>query len=528
VQKICCVLIPATAPGSQVCLQVTEVKSALEKRVLPKHRFLESIPQPINRLPADVFILIPHFFTDEEDDWHAFPMNKPLITMTHTCRSWRNLLLSTPSLWARIDFCTSNSKQAMGFLRRSGNHLLNVYQHLGNEDHVEPFLSATLCNIHRLRRLYVDSRLLYLERTLARFTSSAPELECLEVGNDPNITGGAMRLPGTIFGGKLPKLASLSLINIRMDPYDLTMPSLARFYLTTNTGTSIRDLVSFFERCPSLEFIQLHLGYSLQPPTAPPGNRVRLAALEELSLDQKASTSGLLDHLILPKCTGMLLLGQFTGGEYDQRHNPAARIHPSSIDHLPVMRGITKAVATPNSCVLSGPNGNLRFWWSYKVPENFDAEFFTPFSPISVFEIRELLVGAMIEAYPGAPRRRWKQTTAHVHGAFRVLTKVEDLTIVDCETVPFFATLGATVDGATHLPGLREFTIYVGCGDLNALALAECARARLEHSRPLGKVTIVFENEPEADLIREVESLREFVGELNYRVGATPNFGVGR
>ena len=58
----------------------------------------------------------------------------------------------------------------------------------------------------------------------------------------------------------------------------------------------------------------------------------------------------------------MMLKGQFTGEAFDSYGCPAAQIHPSSIDHLPVTRGITKAVAIPNACILSGKNGNLRFW----------------------------------------------------------------------------------------------------------------------------------------------------------------------
>ena len=50
---------------SQLCVQVAAVKRSLETKVLPKHHPPKSILQPINRLPADVFVLIPHFFTRE-------------------------------------------------------------------------------------------------------------------------------------------------------------------------------------------------------------------------------------------------------------------------------------------------------------------------------------------------------------------------------------------------------------------------------------------------------------------------------
>ena len=136
------------------------------------------------------------------------------------------------------------------------------------------------------------------------------------------------------------------------------------------------------------------------------------------------------------------------------------------------------------------------------------------------------MVGQRFKPYYYDNRIPWKQAVARVRGAFAVLTKVEDLTIVSCETEPFFWALGATaVDDV--LLGLRRLKIYVGYGTLDVLALIQCARVRKEHSRPLGEVTIVFENEPGADVIREMKSLGEFVEELDYRVGVTPELDWG-
>jgi len=449
-------------------------------------------------------------------------MNKPLITMTHVCQSWRNILLSTPSLWTQIDFSTYKSKQAKGFLGRSGNQPLDIHQFFESEDDMEPFLSTTLRNIHRLRGLNINSCLERFERVLVRFTESAPELKYLEIGNDPNITDRDMKLHSTIFKGRLPKLTSLSLFYLHTNFRDFNFPSLTRLEFRTGTITSIRDLKSFFERCPLLEFIQICLDYLPKPPTAPPKKRVRLAALKELRLDQTACASGLLDHLTLPMCTEVMLKGQFTGETFDHHGFPAPRIHPSSINHLPVTRGVTKAVAMPNACIFSGPNGNLRFWCFDDTREEFDAEFFTSFSPIAVSEITELWVGrSTTSSYFDIRGRPWSQTASGIHSAFGVLTEVEDLTIVNCETKPFFTTLGSTVDDIL-LSGLRRLTVYVGCGDLDISDLIQCAKARKEHSRPLSEVTVVWEEEPGADFFQEVELLREFVGGLVYRIGETP------
>ena len=116
----------------------------------------------------------------------------------------------------------------------------------------------------------------------------------------------------------------------------------------------------------------------------------------------------------------------------------------------------------------------------------------------------------------------WGQTAAGVHGVFAVLTKVEDLTIVKCQTGPFFVTLGATGEDGVLLPGLRRLTVYGGYRDLDVPALTQCAKTRKEHFRPLGEVAVVWEKDPGADVIQEVESLREFVGELIHHVGEDP------
>jgi len=115
-----------------------------------------------------------------------------------------------------------------------------------------------------------------------------------------------------------------------------------------------------------------------------------------------------------------------------------------------------------------------------------------------------------------------EQTAADVHGAFRVLTSLEDLTIVSCQTEPFFSALGVEAGDGVLLPGLRRLTAFVGYGDFDVSALIRSAKTRKEHFRPLVEMTIVFDEEPEAELVKGVELLREVVGELAYRVEEAP------
>ena len=443
--------------------------------------------------------------------------------MTHVCRSWRNVLISTPSLWTHINFSVSaKSQQAEVFIHRSGNQLLDIYQYLPDKENAEPFLSITPHNLFRLQGLSIISYLSYLGPLLRKFSASAPELKHLEISSQGTMKSNT-KLPN-IFGGRMSKLTSLSLQWFHTDLRDLDLPSLTRFDFTTEKDTSIQDLISFFERCPSLEFIQITLIHPPQTPTPPPRRRVCLATLRELRLDNAAYAAGLLDQLILPKCTEMMLEVKPTGETLTQRGLPAVRIHPSSIDHLPVTGGITKAVMIQNSCTFSGPSGNLRFLWLEMACRDIDIRFFTSFSPISVLQIRELWIGQRTVDRFSNRRTSWRQTAAGLRGALGVLTDVEGLTVVYCDIEPFLETLGETVDDGLLLPALQRLTFYVGRADIDVPALIQCTKARKKHFRPLEELTVIWDRDPGAEVRDEVEPLREFVGRLVRCVGEAPKF----
>ena len=150
----------------------------------------------------------------------------------------------------------------------------------------------------------------------------------------------------------------------------------------------------------------------------------------------------------------MMLKGGLSDRAYIRRGTPAARIHPSSIDH-PMARGITKAVVMEGSCTFSRPSGKLSIRLFQETRQDIDAHFFTLFSPISTLQIREFWIGQRTTYGPSNNHTTsWKQTATGLRRTFEVLTYVEGLTIVRCKMELFLQILGETVHGRILLPGL--------------------------------------------------------------------------
>ncbi|KAF9641910.1 hypothetical protein BDM02DRAFT_3075831, partial [Thelephora ganbajun] len=65
---------------------------------------------PINRIPPEIFSLIPRHLNERDVD-------KNLITLTHVCRGWREVLIGDSSLWTRLDCVDAEKTRA--YIERS-------------------------------------------------------------------------------------------------------------------------------------------------------------------------------------------------------------------------------------------------------------------------------------------------------------------------------------------------------------------------------------------------------------------------
>ena len=70
--------------------------------VLHLVRVWKNMLAPINKIPPEILTLIPDF-------WDMDGRDQDTITLTHVCRTWREVFVSRPSLWTDFD-CLDEEK----------------------------------------------------------------------------------------------------------------------------------------------------------------------------------------------------------------------------------------------------------------------------------------------------------------------------------------------------------------------------------------------------------------------------------
>lgn len=98
---------------------------------------------PIFRLPTELLHLI-FTCTVLEDG------NKT-ITVTHVCRQWRQIALSSPGLWTSVSLLRGSWPRV--FIERSGSHDLEVDIALDTVSRLDELLALLVANIQRLKVL---------------------------------------------------------------------------------------------------------------------------------------------------------------------------------------------------------------------------------------------------------------------------------------------------------------------------------------------------------------------------------------
>jgi hypothetical protein len=248
---------------------------------------------PVNRIPSEILALIPDF-------WNGYYDNKgrDLVALTHVCRAWREVFVSWSSLWTNLD-CVGGARTRV-YLARSKSLPLNLSlrtEHSLPSSH--PFFEIIPRAIGRLKSLSIRAAPQELQYITPHLSRPAPLLENLsiEVGYSyephPNLTP-------ALFNGDLSSLRTLKLVYVLTELPWRNMVNLTSFKLrsASSDGTTIKQLLDFFESAPRLRKIGLH--FATPTSGAQNGRLVSLACLEGINVTGRDSASTLLDHLLIP------------------------------------------------------------------------------------------------------------------------------------------------------------------------------------------------------------------------------------
>ena len=456
---------------------------------------------PVNRIPPEVFSTIPDYWADED------AADEHLIAATHVCRGWRNLFISRPSLWTRLD--CGHVKKTQIYLERSKSSPLDVCL---REDEDDPFFNEafplTIPHLSRLRSLslFGPSRDL-VEIINQRLLCPAPSLEELKM----RFTGTPRPIEDTVFGGDLLSLRELRLSAVLTNLPWANLPNLTTFYFRNvpSDEVSVTRLLDFFERAPCLSDIVL---WEVSPAICdtPLGRVVTLSHLKSLQISATPVHSSVMKHLSIP--SGAVLILDF---DFDDEPSPLPIWFPKPFDRLENILPITSINLLCDSAPslrLNGPNGGVYIY------ENWTGA--VSFLPLLHWRILRSLNHFPLSSTERLTIGTYRTTDEFiVYETLRHMDALRTLTLTDCLNAHFVSALNPRKNASKTLlcPALEEVILYIKKREeLGLKRLLAMAKERDSKGARLSTIRIIS-TEGFASA-KEVFKLRDHVTRVKYRL----------
>ena len=465
---------------------------------------------PIGKVPSDIFSLIPGYLEDRD-------MDKNLITMTHVCRSWRELLITRPSLWVRLD-CENADKTQVYIERSELSPLkLSLRDHGGWAYLKEAFLLA-VPHISRLKSLTISGTADTLRNLAPHLSRPIPLLSELAI----NINSYPIPVLDTsLFNGNLSSLCSLALCRVITHLPWKNLSKLTTFKFSCVRGeTSITQLLDFFEDAYHLRDIVLH--YSIPPSSdAPPGRVVSLPHLNKLTIRDNLAHSTLLNHLYIPAGASLTLNFDFIGDE-----TPVSDFLPKTPENLgnifPISSVNISFDGVGKHVRLGGPNGGLYVLghlidWEEGAAFTLDRQILRSLSRFDLSGTQRLAV---------AQYQPPTVDTVDKSAPYHILSRMKDLhtlTLTHCNNLSFILALNPDQNSLKYAPcpKLEELVLYVeGPESFNVEELMSMAKERVSGGVKHSSITFVGLGELLPG--KEVFKLKKYITHVDYRVGDTP------
>jgi len=472
---------------------------------------------PINRAPPEVLSLIPGYREDGDRD-------EASIKLTHVCRYWRQIFVSCPSLWTRLD--CKNVEKTRVCIERSKNSPLEIHlDGRGAIGHHEEVLLLAVPHVKALSVSNCHSRhsTVVLQTLVEHFSRPVPLLEKLKIDLACYST---RTLPDTLFGGDLSSLRELSLAGVLMPTSWGSLENLTTFNLSniTRRETLLTCLLGLFESATRLHDIRLR--YSIPDDSnVPPKRIVFLPNLKKLEVVTDTPNSVLLDHLSIPSGASVVLKSTSWG------HSPIAPQIPATLDNLHNLSYITTVNIFFGSfwraIQFGGPSGELytrgKSGGGNTVATTGTAELLPFLNRFDTSRCQHL--GFTLEgSVPGPPARIVDSLP------YRLLHPMDDLrtlTLIDTDNLLLALDPDNNPDKIVLCPKLEEITFYINnLSMFHFNKLFRMAEERASRDAKLSTITIISRSTISSPL--GVLELGKHVSRVDRKVGdrrALPGHG---
>ena len=463
---------------------------------------------PINRIPYEVLSIIP-------DHWASRCLaDDDIITLTHVCRGWRELFISRPSLWARLD-CT-NVEKTRTYIERSKSSPLTIYLQIEEEGYA-PFLNdAFLLTVPHLGRLgglsLFGSSDDLAEISDKHFNRPAPFLEKLKI----HFSGNPHSVEPAIFDGNLSSLRELRLFGVITSLPWKNLANLTTFDFrgVPSDKISATQLLNFFERAPLLGQIKL---WDAFPTTsnASPGRVVPLPRLKDLHIGAQSAHTILLKHLLIPSGASLVLVSNFNGEK-----SPIPDYLPKNLKNFSNLSHITAINLSFESGLylrLNGPSGGL-----YVFGFRTGTDTSLPIASHRILRsLNHFVISATerlsITAYGTTMSQKIEKSPAY--HTLLLMKTLRTLILTDCLNIPFITVLtpDKTPSGTLVCPVLEELVLYIKKREWFCVnELLGMAKGRSSSGARLSTITIVSPQEivPAKDVLE----LRNHALHVEYRL----------
>lgn len=303
---------------------------------------------PINQLPPEILGMVPKY--QEDQTW------KELVTVSSICSYWRNTLITTPSIWTKLN--GRGIEKTRAWVRRSKGLPIQLEAETSPDLQVLKFLAphfsrldvVILSNLKaRDRSLIAHNHLTKLLRPNSLLRILHIEASNLETFDTP-----------MIMGGEFHSLERLYISGVQIEFTDLRTPKLRDAYIAGKFD--LMDLLDFLEASPLLEYLALKLD-PLQDMALGTPRKVVLDKMISLRFFHRGSE--ILQHLSLPPGADIKMIEAISPDQLDGIANDYSRLLSQALDNLPMTRraeSLSFHTTGTDACrfvSLQGPNGAL-------------------------------------------------------------------------------------------------------------------------------------------------------------------------